>query len=114
MYQCGVVVATEKRPYQEGYYAALQSGCNLWFFQNDAIWCNGYSEGYFSPGCMEPGDIVTLELERRVGCEGVMRVKANGRPTKQMAGLPSEGVLHPVVNILNRLQSVTISLNLQS
>ena len=80
-----------------------------WCFQNDAIWADGKLQGDFSRGFFDRGDVVSVELERRPGQDGVMRVRVAGRAPKQdMTGLPRDGMLYPAVCLLNGKQSYTM------
>ena len=55
------------------------------------------------------GDVVTVELERRDGRDGVMRVRVAGREFMgDMTGLPRHGMLYPVVRLNNSEQSYTM------
>ncbi len=89
------------------------TGClpkKSWVFQNDAIFVNGDLQGnvvslnaFFSPG-----DVVTVELERRHGQDGVMRVRVAGKAfIRDMTGLPRDGMLYPAVCLVNN-QSCTM------
>ena len=71
-------------------------------------WRNGRVAGSrFQPSCMGAGDVVSLELDR--GCDGsVLKIRVDGRPEKEMRGLPSGGVLHPFVVVMNDEQSYTL------
>ena len=80
-----------------------------WCFQNDAIWADGKLQGSFSSGFFDSGDVVSVELERRPGQDGVMRVRVAGKAPKQdMTGLPRDGMLYPAVCLLNDKQSYTM------
>ena len=80
-----------------------------WCFQNDMIFVEGKNKGGVSIGFFDSGDVVSVELERRPGQDGVMRVRVAGRAPKQdMTGLPRDGMLYPVVCLLNNEQSYTM------
>ena len=80
-----------------------------WCFQNDAIWANGKQQGGYSGGFLNTGDVVSVELERRPGQDGVMRVRVAGKaPQQDMTGLPRDGMLYPAVCLLNNEQSYTM------
>ena len=80
-----------------------------WCFQNDAIWADGQVQGGFSSGFFDSGDVVSVDLERRPGQYGVMRVRVAGKaPKKDMTGLPRDGMLYPAVCLLNGKQSYTM------
>jgi hypothetical protein len=81
-----------------------------WFFQNNAILVEGDLQGGFtSPGAFfSPGDVVTVELERRPGQDGVMRVRVAGKAfVTDMTALPRDGMLYPAVS-LGKKQSCTM------
>ena len=80
-----------------------------WCFQNDMIHVDGKQQGGFSRGFFDSGDVVSVELERRPGQDGVMRVRVAGKAPKQdMTGLPRDGMLYPAVCLLNDEQSYTM------
>jgi hypothetical protein len=82
-----------------------------WFFQNNGIFVEGELQGdktsmdaFFSPG-----DVVTVELERRPGQDGVMRVRVAGKAfVRDMTALPRDGMLYPAVCLGNSKQSCTM------
>jgi hypothetical protein len=87
-----------------------------WSFQNDMIHADGEvvkgqdGKTYFQPGFFTAGDVVSVELERRPGQDGVMRVRVAGKaPPQDMTGLPRDGMLYPAVCLLNDKQSYTMS-----
>ena len=83
-----------------------------WYFQNDAIWADGKLQGDFSSGFFDRGDVVSVELERRPGQDGVMRVRVEGKaPKRDMTGLPRDGMLYPAVCLHNNEQSCTMLLH---
>jgi hypothetical protein len=80
-----------------------------WCFQNDMILVEGKKQGGVSSGFFDSGDVVSVELERRPGQDGVMRVRVAGKAPKQdMTGLPRDGMLYPAVCVLNDEQSCTM------
>jgi hypothetical protein len=82
-----------------------------WFFQNDAILVDGKLQGGFtSPGAFfSPGDVMTVELERRPGQGGVMRVRVAGKAfVRDMTALPRDGMLYPAVSLGNSQQSYSM------
>ena len=80
-----------------------------WCFQNDMILVEGKKQGGVSVGFFDSGDVVSVELERRPGQDGVMRVRVAGKAPKQdMTGLPRDGMLYPAVCLLNNEQSYTM------
>jgi hypothetical protein len=55
------------------------------------------------------GDVVTVELERRHGQDGVMRVRVAGKAfVRDMTGLPRDGMLYPAVCLWSKEQSCTM------
>ncbi len=81
-----------------------------WVFENDAIFVNGEQQGnVVSPNAFfSEGDVVTVELERRHGQDGVMRVRVAGKAfVRDMTALPRHGMLYPAVCLLNK-QSCTM------
>ena len=80
-----------------------------WCFQNDMIHVDGKQQSVISSGFFAKGDVVSVELERRPGQDGVMRVRVAGKAPKQdMTGLPRDGMLYPAVCLLNDKQSFTM------
>jgi hypothetical protein len=59
------------------------------------------------------GDVVTVELERRHGQDGVMRVRAAGKAfVRDMTSLPRDGMLYPASTIAKqKLQHDCSALN---
>ena len=83
-----------------------------WVFQDDSIWADGQRQGDFSIGFFNTGDVVSVELERRPGQDGVMRVRVAGKaPQQDMTGLPRDGMLYPAVCLHNNEQSCTMLLH---
>jgi hypothetical protein len=82
-----------------------------WFFRNNGIVVDGERQfGWTSAGAFfSPGDVVTVELERRHGQDGVMRVRVAGKAfVRDMAGLPRDGMLYPAVCLANSKQSYSM------
>ena len=80
-----------------------------WYFQNDAIWADGKLQGDFSSGFFDSGDVVSVELERRPGQDGVMRVRVAGKAfVRDMTALPRDGMLYPAVCLCNSKQSYSM------
>jgi hypothetical protein len=110
VYSIGVIPASNTLPFTDPNFRFrfLSRGSNIWFIQNDAIWCNGSNvEGYFAPQCMKAGDVVSVEVHRGPS-ESVMRLKVDGRPAKEARGLPNMEELYLVVSIFNDQQSYTL------
>ena len=78
------------------------------FLQNERIVAGGsvhIQQGMF----FSPGDVVTVELERRRGQDGVMRVRVAGKAfVRDMTALPRDGMLYPAVNLGNSEQSYSM------
>ena len=87
------------------------TGCypkQSWVFENNAIFVNGALHINFvsSNAFFSAGDVVTVELERRHGQDGVMRVRVAGKAfVRDMTGLPRDGMLYPAVRLCNSVQS---------
>ena len=80
-----------------------------WVFQNDSAASDGDQVGdFFGPHCFEQGDSVSVVLERRLGVEGVLRVEVSGRLPREIEGLPKDGVLYPIVCLINAQQTITM------
>ncbi len=82
-----------------------------WHFQNDAIFVDGKMQGdYTSMGAFfSEGDVVTVELERRHGQDGVMRVRVAGKAfVRDMTALPRDGMLYPAVSLCDSVQSYSM------
>ncbi len=82
-----------------------------WSFLNgdiDFIWVDGEHRGA-SGNFFRGGDVVTVELERRHGQDGVMRVRVAGKAfVRDMTGLPRDGMLYPAVCLWNRKESYSM------
>ena len=82
-----------------------------WFFRNDGIYVDGEQQcGFTSMGALfSPGDVVTVELERRHGQDGVMRVRVAGKAfVRDMTALPRDGMLYPAVCFCSIKQSYSM------
>ena len=79
-----------------------------WSFSNCYIWVDGEEHG--GPGeFFSAGDVVTVELERRHGQDGVMRVRVAGRAfVRDMTGLPRDGMLYPAICLYDSKQSYSM------
>ena len=78
------------------------------FFTNHFGWGNGKQQGGCG-ACFCAGDVVTVELERRHGQDGVMRVRVAGKAfVRDMTALPRDGMLYPAVCLCNSKQSYTM------
>ena len=82
-----------------------------WFFQNDGIFVDGKQQGALTSmgAFFSEGDVVTVELERRHGQDGVMRVRVAGKAfVRDMTALPRDGMLYPAVCLSGKKQSYTM------
>jgi hypothetical protein len=80
-----------------------------WFFKNDYMVVNGRKVGdVFTPRPFATQDIVTIELERAPGVVGVLRVWVAGKTPREWRGLPSDGMLWPLVCLVHGKQSYTM------
>ena len=80
-----------------------------WCFQDDAMHPNGQLQGnWLDPNHFDAGDVVTVELERAPGVGGVLRLRVAGKMPRELRGLPSDGVLYPIVDLMSSKQSITI------
>jgi hypothetical protein len=90
------------------YNASIVKGLrHLWAFENAAARSDG-RRIELPHLCFHAGDTVALELERRRGLEGVLRVRAKGRTAQELRGLPAIGALYPVICIVNDRQKVAM------
>ena len=82
-----------------------------WYFRNDAIHVDGKQQGDFTSmgAFFSAGDVVTVELERRHGQDGVMRVRVAGKAfVRDMTALPRDGMLYPAVCFCSSEQSYSM------
>jgi hypothetical protein len=82
-----------------------------WFFQNNRIFVDGEQQGATTSmgAFFSEGDVVTVELERRPGQDGVMRVRVAGKAfVRDMTALPRDGTLYPAVCLGNSEQSYSM------
>jgi hypothetical protein len=80
-----------------------------WFFRNDYMVANGRKDGdVFTPRPFATKDTVTVELERAPGVVGVLRVRVAGKMPREWRGLPSDGMLWPIVCLIHPKQSYTM------
>jgi len=88
----------------DGYteYAPKQS----WVLWNYCTVADGQQQLTFPSYCFTAGDVVTVELERAPGVDGVLRVRVAGKAPRELRGLPKEGMLYPIVCICNSQQSI--------
>ena len=79
-----------------------------WFFRDNGIYVDGEQQGG-SGAFFSKGDVVTVELERRHGQDGVMRVRVAGKAfVRDMTALPRDGMLYPAVCLVNSEQSYSM------
>ena len=86
-----------------------------WFFEGESggsgcMVADGEMQGdnVFKPGPFCSGDVVTLELERAPGVDGVLRVRVAGKTPRELKGLPRDGMLYPIVCMCFRAQTYTM------
>ena len=90
------------------YTEALTAGNSSFVWKKESVdgtsqMCIGLSELF------SPGDVVTVELERRHGQDGVMRVRVAGKAfVRNITGLPRDGMLYPAVCLANSKQSYSM------
>ena len=99
------VVSDAFTEYTEGYPK------KSWFFRNNQICVDGEMQGdSTSMGAFfSEGDVVTVELERRHGQDGVMRVRVAGKAfVRDMTALPRDGMLYPAVCLTHSTQSYSM------
>ena len=87
------------------------SGCRLqhvWYFQKACMCADGGKPVYFASPCFDQGELVTLELERSPGATGVLRIQAAGKTPQEIRGLPQDGLLYPIVCVVNDQQRVSM------
>ncbi len=98
------VVSDAFTEYTEGYPK------KLWYFTNNGIYVEGEEQGDWTPGAFfSAGVVVTVELERRHGQDGVMRVRVAGKAfVRDMTALPRDGMLYPAVCLCNSTQSYSM------
>ena len=85
------------------------SPCESWFFRDNCMFSNGQQQGEdFDPPPFDAGDVVTVELERAPGVDGVLRVRVAGKTPRELKGLPRDGMLYPIVCLCSSKQSITM------
>ena len=73
------------------------------------IFVDGKRQGSIKSEFFSAGDVVTVELERRHGQDGVMRVRVAGKAfVRDMTALPRDGMLYPAVRLDGKKQSYTM------
>ena len=96
------VVSDAFTGYTEGYPK------KSWFFENNGIFVDGCRQGN-GGAFFYAGDVVTVELERRHGQDGVMRVRVAGKAfVRDMTALPRDGMLYPAVCLSYSVQSYSM------
>jgi len=82
-------------------------GCfqkEVWFFQNDAVWCAGEQIGTYK-AIFRDEEIIEILVDRTTT---TMSLKVDGVLRKEVTGkIPAKGILYPAVGILNKFQTVT-------
>ncbi len=90
------------------YAANSLSPKKSWSFSNNYIWVDGQRQGDMGH-FFRAGDVLTVELERRPGQDGVMRVRVAGKAfVRDMTGLPRGGMLYPAVRLAHSKQSYSM------
>ena len=80
-----------------------------WFFRNHSMCADGhFQHGLFDSTAFAAGDVVTVELERARGVDGVLRVRVAGKIAREWRGLPRDGMLCPIVCLCNSKQRYTM------
>ena len=80
-----------------------------WYFRKDVMCADGQQQGgLFDSPPFAAGDVVTLELERAPGVDGVLRVRVAGKVARELRGLPSDGLLYPIVCLNDKKQRYTM------
>ena len=96
------VASNTFRGYTEG------SPKQSWYFSDNRMFADGQHQGYcFDSPAFAAGDVLTVELERAPGVDGVLRVREAGKTPRELRGLPSDGMLCPIVCLGNKKQSYT-------
>jgi len=80
-----------------------------WYFQDKNMIADGHMHGnLFDSSPFAAGDVVTVELERAPGVDGVLRMRVAGKKAREWRGLPSDGMLYPLVCLADNSQSYTM------
>ena len=92
---------TEERPKQS------------WHFEDACAVADGQQQGSFFYPWPEArpfaaGDVVTVEMERAPGVDGVLRMRVAGRTPQELRGLPRDGTLYPIVSLHSSGQSCSM------
>jgi hypothetical protein len=73
------------------------------------MFADGQLQGaYLDSPAFAAGDVVTVELERARGVDGVLRVRVAGKVARELRGLPRKCMLYPIVCLVNIEQSYTM------
>ena len=64
-----------------------------WFFEDKHVYADGQLQSgsfaeVFNPQPFAAGDVVTVELERAPGVDGVLRVRVAGKVARELRGCP--------------------------
>ena len=79
-----------------------------WFFSPCFAFVEGERQGGYGDFFFA-GNVVTVQLERRHGHDGVMRVQVAGKAlVRDMTGLPRDGMLYPAVRLDGKKQSYSM------
>jgi hypothetical protein len=75
----------------------------VWFFDfgGDRVYADGEEQGRSIVQDMhfDALDVVTVELQRARGVDGVLRLLVAGEAPQELGGLPMDGVLYPIVGL---------------
>jgi hypothetical protein len=81
----------------------------LWLFLGNSMVADGQLQSdVFTPPAFTTDDVVTVELERAPSVDGVLRVRVAGKVARELRGLPSDGMLYPIVCLCDSKQSISI------
>ena len=68
----------------------------------------GSNRAWFDTPAFTAGDVVTVEVERAPGADGLLRVRVDGKRVRELRGSPSDGLLYPIVSLYNTVQSIAM------
>jgi hypothetical protein len=92
-------------------YSASIAGSEIrhaWVFENGAMRADG-QRLELNSSCYDRCDVVMLELQRLLGAaDSTLRIQVAGKSPQQMRGLPRDGVLYPIVCLVNDQQKATL------
>ena len=80
-----------------------------WYFCDSCAFADGQPHRrLFQPPPYAAGDVVTVELQRTPGVDGVLRVWVAGKTPRELRGLPKDGMMYPIVCLSNNEQSISM------